>query len=656
MDNQNQLIEKRVEIFQKSFKMESIEEKIRISKESIWNEERYRRLVEFFPEMIALHHKEKYVYVNPAGVKILRAAAQEELIGRSIFEFIHPDSIEAVKERIKQLEGGKDAPLLEEKFIQLDGTVVYMEVAATPIHYQGEVLIEVVARDITDRKRAEDGLRHSEEKYRTLVENANEAIFIVQDEKIKFLNQKALPLTGYTAQELSETPFKTLIHPDDRNMVVDRYKRRMKGERVPNVYSFRIINRREEEFWVQINSNAILWEGRPASLNFLRDITQEKKLEAQLRQAQKMEAIGTLAGGIAHDFNNLLMGIQGYASLMLFDIDASHPHYENLKMIEEQTRNGASLTSQLLGFARKGKYEVEPLDLNDVLQQSSILLERTKKEINISRRYQKEIWTVEANKGQMEQMLLNLYVNACQAMPGGGTLYLETKNITLGPDYIKPFHVRHGHYVKISVTDTGVGIDKEMQQRIFEPFFTTKEMGRGTGLGLASVYGIVKGHGGSINVYSEKGHGTTFTIYLPASDMEVKGKKDQAGTIFQGSETLLLVDDENVIINVVEKSLQLSGYKVLVARGGEEAVAIYRENADRIALVILDMIMPGTSGSKTYDLLKKTNPDIKVILSSGYSIDGEASQIIARGCNGFIQKPFGIKELSQKIREIMDNS
>jgi len=502
-------------------------------------------------------------------------------------------------------------------------------------------------------RRAEEALRVSEEKYRTLVENAAEAIIILQDEKIKFANQRAAFLSGFTLEELTRNPFADLIHPDDRQMALERNRRRSQGEDIPGPQTYRCLNKSGEILWVHLNSVPITWEGRPATLHFARDLTQEKKLEAQFQMAQKMEAVGTLAGGIAHDFNNILMGIQGHISLMLFDLDSSHPHYASLKKIEEQVKSGANLASQLLAFARRGKYEVKATDLNQIVQQSSGMFERTKKEIKVFRKYQEEIWPVEVDRNQIEQVLLNLYVNAWQAMQEGGNLYLETQNITLRADYLKPFDVQLGRYVRISVRDSGVGMDKKTAARIFEPFYTTKEMGRGTGLGLASVYGIVKNHGGFITVYSEVGHGTTFHIYLPASEKEIGEEKKAPREILGGKETVLLVDDEETIIEVMQKALLLTGFKVLVARGGEEAVEVFKKNRERIDIVILDMIMPGMGGGKVFDSLRAIQPGVKVILSSGYSIDGEASQIMARGCNGFIQKPFGIKELSQKIREVM---
>jgi signal transduction histidine kinase/CheY-like chemotaxis protein len=372
------------------------------------------------------------------------------------------------------------------------------------------------------------------------------------------------------------------------------------------------------------------------------------------QQAQKMEAIGTLAGGIAHDYNNLLMGIQGNASLALVDIEPSHPHYGKLKHIEHYAHSASILTKQLLGLSMKGKYDVKPIDLHELITRSSDMFGRTKKEINIQREYGNDIWTVEVDQGQLEQVLLNLYVNAWQAMLGGGNLTIKTKNVTLDANDVKPYSLQSGNFVKISVTDTGVGMDETTLQRIFEPFFTTKEMGRGTGLGLASVYGIIKNHFGFINVNSEKGKGTTFNIFLPASEKEVTEEKELSKEVLQGSETVLFLDDEDLIIDVGKQFLEKMGYNVLIAKSGTEAIDIYKKNSDWIDMVIIDMIMPDMGGGEAYDRLKVINPEIKVLLSSGYSINGQATEILERGCQGFIQKPFKLKDLSRKLREILD--
>ncbi|HEC68142.1 MAG TPA: response regulator [Candidatus Desulfofervidus auxilii] len=279
---------------------------------------------------------------------------------------------------------------------------------------------------------------------------------------------------------------------------------------------------------------------------------------------------------------------------------------------------------------------------------------QTKRQIKIYTKFQKDIWTVEVDVGQIEQVLLNLYINAWQAMPGGGELYLETQNITLDENYVRPFKVKPGPYVKISVTDTGVGMDETTKQRIFEPFFTTKEGNRGTGLGLASAYGIIKNHGGIITVYSEKGRGTTFNIYLPASEKEAIKQEKLAEGVLKGGETILFVDDEEMIIKTGKELLETLGYKVLIAKSGKEVIEIYRAKNEQIDMVILDTVMPDIGGGEIYDMLKKINPDIKVLLSSGYSMNDEIKEILERGCDGFIQKPFTLKELSRKIRKILD--
>jgi len=396
-------------------------------------------------------------------------------------------------------------------------------------------------------------------------------------------------------------------------------------------------------------------DGSPLVVELGIDITERKRLEEQLQQAQKMEAIGTLAGGIAHDFNNVLMAIQGHTSLMLLNAHPDDSHFDHLTGVEDMVQKGADLTRQLLGFARGGKYEVRPTDLNELVQKSTEMFGRTKKEVKIHQKLQKGILAVEVDQTQFEQVLLNLYVNAWQAMPHGGDLYVETSDVVLDENDTKPHDVKPGNYVKVSVADTGTGMDKAIQQRIFDPFFTTKEMGRGTGLGLASAYGIIKNHGGIINVYSEKERGTTFTIYLPASERQVTPRQQKAADeILTGTETILLVDDEDEVLDVGQKMLEQMGYKVLLSTNGKQAIDIYLANPDDIDLVILDMIMPGMGGGETYDRMKEVNPDVKVLLSSGYSIDGQASKILDRGCNGFIQKPFGMKELSRELREILD--
>ena len=520
------------------------------------------------------------------------------------------------------------------------------------------IAVSIVSKDITERSKTEEALRKSEEKYRQLIEHSSEAIFILTNGRVTFANSRTEKMFGYPLDDLQLISFINLVISEDREMVFDRQKAILQGDNSAVNHSFRIVNHEGATIWVEANSVAIVWDNSDAILNFMRDITKQKKTETKLLQAQKMESIGTLAGGIAHDFNNLLMGIQGHASLALLKLDKNDPNYDHVKTIETLVLSGANLTKQLLGFARGGKYEVKRVDLNALIDKTSQTIGRTKKEIRIHRNLEDNLWPTDVDQGQIEQVLLNLFVNAWQAMPGGGDLYIETKNILLDENRFKPFSGKSGRYVKISVTDTGVGMDEKTRERIFEPFFTTREMGRGTGLGLASVYGIIKNHNGFINVYSEKGQGSTFNIYIPASLQ--KDKRDQQAPsdteidLSPRSETILIVDDEAMILDVASDMLKTLGYTVITAKDGPTAISLYQEQMNSIDLVILDMVMPEMSGGEVFDELKKINPHAKVLLSSGYSLNGQASRIIDRGCDGFIQKPFTIGDISRQLRIILD--
>jgi PAS domain S-box-containing protein len=516
----------------------------------------------------------------------------------------------------------------------------------------------------TRRKRIDAQGRSDETRYRNIIETMEEGYFEIDLKgQLTFINDAFARMAGRTPAEMRGLRTRDYTTADTATrMQHTLHKVYLTGES-QRIGSYDVLRPDGQRMVLELSVSQVKTRtGRIVGFRGIaRDVSEKLKvarekqrLESQLHQARKMEAIGTLASGIAHDFNNIMMGILGNTSLMISKLDADHPHFDKLANIEKYVGNGSELTQQLLGFARGGKYNVKPTSLRELVEESAQMFGRTKKEIRIHKSHLRPTRAVAVDRGQIEQVLLNLFVNAWQAMPGGGDLYLLTEDVELSAGDQTPYKIIPGAYVKLAIMDTGVGMDEATRKRIFEPFFTTKEMGRGSGLGLASAYGIIKNHGGYINVYSEEGRGTTFNLYLPACDHRQAEDDGNSRRIYTGSETILLVDDEDITMDVGEELLEELGYKVLTARNGEDALSIYRRRQARIDMVILDMVMPGMGGGPTYDALKKINPAVKVLLASGYSISGEASRIMKRGCNAFIQKPFNIRQLSEKIRSVLD--
>ncbi len=620
------------------------------------SESNYRQIVEHAPagiyevDLVNM----RFARVNDIMCRVT-GYSREELLAMNPAAIITDESRPKFEERADRvLQGQEVPPRVEFKIKTKDGRELWALITSRFAYENGRpIRASVVISDISEQKKTEEALRLSEVKYRLLVENANDAIFILQDGEIKFPNRKAAQIGEMLGIQLEHFPFLNFVHPEDREMIVDRQLRRLKGENPPNFYDFRLVGKNGHEIWAEIHAVVVEWDGRPATLNFLRDITLQRKLEQQLLLSQKMEAVGTLAGGVAHDFNNLLMGIQGRTSLMLLETNPVHPYFEHLKEIENYVMRASGLTKQLLGFARGGKSEVKPTDLNDLVANSAHMFGRTKKEISINTKYQDNLKTVEVDPSQIDQVLLNIYVNAWQAMPDGGVLYVQTRNVHLDDDFVRVYGVQPGEFAAVAITDTGIGMDEETAKRVFDPFFTTKGKDRGTGLGLACAYGIIKNHDGIITVDSAQGQGATFTVYIPASDKNVREARQEAAKILKGSETVLLIDDEELILEVGGALLQKMGYRVLTAADGREGIEIYKQNREAVAIVILDMIMPDIGGGEVYERLKVVDSNVKVLLSSGYSISGQATEILDRGCNGFIQKPFRPDELSKKIRAIL---
>ncbi len=637
------------------------------------SEERFRTLYE--NSTLGIYRttpQGRVLLANPALVRMLGYSSFADLATRDL----EKDGFEPSYPRTRFIEMiEKDGTIrgLESVWARKDGTIIFVRENASVFRdAQGKILYyDGTVEDISERRQAEAqkesalaALRESEERQQLILATLPIAIFtspLDPEVDASWISGDVEKVTGYTVEQyMAEKDFwRNRLHADDRERVLAAYRDPAAGDEI--VLEYRWLCRDGNYKWFYDRTikkhtlQGIQYVGIILDISERKQAEEEKQiLQARLQWAEKMEAIGTLAGGLAHDFNNLLSGIQGHASLAKMNLEPADPIYERLGQIEEQVQSGVALTSQLLGFARGGRYEVKPTDMNEIIEKTSSMFGRTKKEIAMHRKYGRGLWSVEVDRGQMEQVLLNLYLNAWQAMPGGGEIYLETENASLMNVKELPYSVKPGKYVKITITDTGCGMEEKIRLRVFDPFFTTKEMGRGIGLGLASVYGIIKGHQGMINVYSEPGHGTTFTVYLPASDKAVVKEKPAAGNIAKGTETILLVDDEKVVLDVHRELLISSGYTVYAAGSGREAIAVYLEKRNAIDLVILDMVMPGISGSETFDRLRQIDPDVKVLLSSGYSITGEAQQIMDRGCNGFIQKPFQIEKLSGKIREMLD--
>ena len=879
-------------------------------------EKRYRQVVESATEIIyAVDEKGKFTYGNPAGLKVT-GYSLGELRKLNFADLVLPEHRERVKDIYSnQFRQRIPATYVEFPFFNKAGKIIWFGQNTTLVIEDGKVVgFHIIARDITERKRAEEALQESEEKYRLLVENANEAIFVIQEGMLQFFNIKNIELIGYSREELTSTPFINFVHPDDREVTLGRYQKRIRGEELPGVNVFRVIDKTGNIKWAELNSVLISWKGRAATLNFLNDITERKRaeealrnseekyrtileniedgyyevdiagnftffndsfcriygypkeelmgmndrqytdqenakklfqtfnrvyrteesakrtdweiirkdgmkrnieasvslikdssgnrigfrglvhditerkqaeeqlsklfraveqspatvmitdtdanieyvnpkftqltgytlkevigknprilksgetpaeeykrlwetitsgrewrgefhnkkkngdlywesasissiknpqglithfiavkediterkraeeerttLQEQLRQSQKMEAIGRLAGGVAHDFNNLLTVIKGYCQLSLAEMKESTPLKDTLEVIDKAAEKAAGLTRQLLAFGRRQIMEVKILDLNTLLQNLDKMLRRIiSEDIELVTLLREDLGKVKADPGQIEQVVMNLAVNAKDAMSKGGKLIIETANVELDKAYAQTHvAVTPGPYVMIAVSDTGTGMAPEVRDRVFEPFFTTKGKGKGTGLGLSTVYGIVKQSGGNIWVYSEPGQGTTLKIYLPRVDEPAEELKAQeAGEEFpRGSETILIVEDDKEVRSLAVRILKRQGYTVLDGSYGDQAFNVCRQHRGPIHLLLTDVVMPGMDGRALSESLSQLHPEMKVLYMSGYTDDAIIHHgVMDKGMN-FIQKPFTIDKLIRKVREILD--
>jgi len=626
---------------------------------------RYKELLENVDDAVyILDPKGDVLEANEAAYSQI-GYTPEQFFQLNLANIISSNHARVILNQLGRGERNKEPKIItiETSHRKTDGTTIPVEIHSRAITYRGRNVILNVARDITERIEAEKALRESEERYRSVVENSHDGIMIMDERfQIIYINNVLSQILGYPASVIIGSTFKQYLDDKSARLAAEHFLKPEVKEKYFSQQIYRIIRKDGDERAVKISANRFQdSKGKERTVAQILDVTEQlrteqekKQLETQLKHSQKMEAIGTLAGGIAHDFNNLLMGMQGYISLMRLQTKTDDPHDDYIQGIEKAVMSAANLTNQLLGFARKGKYTLKSTRLNDIVENSSRMFTRTRKEVVIHKKLQPDLWNVKVDQSQIEQVLINLYLNAWHAMQEGGDIFIQSENVNLSDESCKVFEVAGGNYVKVSITDNGIGIDDEIIDRIFEPFFTTKDVGKGTGLGLASAYGIIKNHNGIIRVYSEKGHGTTFNIYLPASNADQAEDAEVTSTLLKGNEKVLLVDDEEGTIQVEELMLKQLGYSVLSAKSGKEAIELYKKNMMDLDLVALDMIMPEMSGRDTFEQLKKINPDVKILLVSGYRFNQQIDELMDMGCRGFIQKPFDIVQLSQKIRDVLE--
>ncbi|WP_163340415.1 response regulator [Desulfopila sp. IMCC35008] len=514
-----------------------------------------------------------------------------------------------------------------------------------------------------ERKQYEQALISSEKKYRTILETMVEGYFEQdQDGIITMANPAMCRMLDKPLEKVVGTSFTEFLENLETNTITDEFQDIYNSQKTTLHIEFEVILSNGSNRYLEGTFSSILNDNNALTgiKGIVRDITEKKKteqtqktLEEKLQQSQRLESLGTLAGGVAHDFNNLLMGIQGRISIIQAGLEEQHPHFTQLELMESYIQKASNLTSQLLGFARGGKYELKAVSINLVIKNSVEIVKPAKKAIEIRTVFKDNLSVVEVDENQMEQVFVNLLLNASNAMDQGGTITITSEKIMVDSKTAEVKTIKPGYYVRVAVNDTGKGISEDDIEKVFDPFFTTNSLGGSTGLGLAMVYGIIENHHGFISVESRINEGTCFTILLPCSQKEIFSEEKPSPETQKGTDTILLVDDEPMIIEVGKEMISMLGYDVITASSGMEALEIAGTENKRIDLFIVDMIMPQMNGGELFDKLKNFDPNVKIILSSGYSIDGEAREIINRGCQGFIQKPFTLSQLGEKIRDVL---
>ncbi len=627
------------------------------------SEDRYRLLFESNPLPLWVYDLEtlKFLAVNDAAI-VHYGYSQEEFLSMTIMDIRPPEDRAALLEHIS---GASD--VLDEagewKHRRKDGSVIVVQLISHKLAFDGRPAELVLANDLTERKSAEDALFQAESKYRNIVESMPAIVYLAQPYPpySPIYVSPNITVFGYQTEEWFSQPdlWVSLIHEEDRERVLSATESAMRQNTETDL-EYRIVGCDKKIHWVHDqghfisdeNGNKIGWQG------VILDITATKELEEQLRQSQKLESVGRLAGGIAHDFNNMLTVISGYSDIALARVGENDPLRRYIEEIKKAGQRSASLTQQLLAFSRQQILQPAVVNLNEAITDILKMLQRLIGEnVQLVAALNPKTGRVKVDPGQLSQIIMNLAVNASDAMPDGGHLTIETANVFFEPNYTGR-HVKliPGAYVMLSVRDTGIGIDKETQQNIFEPFFTTKEVGKGTGLGLATVYGIVKQSGGDIEVLSEVGRGTIFKIFLPrvAQPIETTEVELNSSELPRGTETILLVEDEDVVRSLTCEVLQMCGYNVLEARDGVEALTICERHDCEISLLMTDVVMPRMGGWELAEKFALVYPQMRVLFTSGYTNDVVARRDVIGAMSNFIQKPFALDALAHKVRAVLD--
>jgi PAS domain S-box-containing protein len=622
----------------------------------------FEHLAEYAKELIFVCDNGYFSYVNESAVKTF-GHGREYLLSHPCSEFLGSRTCAMLEEILRKPEDiQRSGSFHDLSFLTAAGQTRHLSCRITVLHSDRAPRVIVHGIDITDQKAVKQALRDSEERYRTLTDSAPDIIYTLDlDGRFTYVNPQWRAILGHSSEEVIGKAFHDFAVQDDLPELIRIFQRVYDLKEAFEPANARLLDREGNERWFEL-SGAPYRNGKNDVMGLVgiaKDVTGRMKAEEQLRQAQKMDAIKRLAGGVAHDFNNILQSIQSNTQLMILDQKKEGRSNKRLKQIEKSTRRASELTRQLLAFSQMTENRFHPLNINEVIENSKdLLLSMLPHTIQLDLQLSDEIPAVLADPSRMEEALLNLAVNGRDAMPEGGNLQIMSRLIILDGDYCRTQpDANPGPHVVISVSDSGHGMDRDVIDHIFEPFYTTREIGAGSGLGLATVYGIVKSHAGHIACSSELGRGTTFKIYLPTINEEVweieEEQKVNPEPVEQQA-TILLVDDEEALREVGTEILEAYGYHVLTAVSGEDALEIYESRRTSVDLVILDLLMPGMGGQKCLQKILALNPGQKVIIASGYAATGQAQEVLDQGAMGFLSKPYDLERMIQLITSVLN--